>query len=132
MWLKNLKQPCHLDKSVMPKDHLPINETSPNTSQNESSEQGEVKSTKGETKHLQPLTATTNISNPEPFRGFLLAAYKSIANTARSLKITRLMFVSYLLILVVIPPVIIMVAFVTFPLQTARFFNFQVNYRANK
>lgn len=60
-----------------------------------------------------------------PFKGFLLAAYKSIADTARSLKITRLMFVSYFLILVIAPPIIIMVAFLTFPTQTANFFNFQ-------
>lgn len=63
----------------------------------------------------------------EPFKGFLLAAYKSIANNARSLRITRAVVISYLLVLVVAPPIIIMVSFLTVPSQTARFFNFQVS-----
>src|SRR3989344_7046285 len=103
----------------MPKVQLPINEVSSSSSHEESSKP-EV------TKHLPPPTVTTNAPNPESFKGFLLAAYKSIANTARAHKITRLMLVTYLLILVVAPPIIIMMAFLTFPTQTASFFNFKV------
>lgn len=80
----------------MPKDPLPTNEIPPST------------------------------PNSESFKGFLLASYKSIANVARAHKITRLMFITYLLILVLTPPIFIMIAFLTFPTQTASFFNFKV------
>ena len=63
--------------------------------------------------------------NPEPFKGFLLAAYKSIADNVRSIKITRAIIIFYLLILVFMPPVLIMGAFFILPTQTAGFFNFQ-------
>lgn len=65
--------------------------------------------------------------HPESFKGFLLASYKSIANVARAHKITRLMLFTYLLTLVVVPPICITLAFLTFPTQTASFFNFNVN-----
>jgi hypothetical protein len=71
-----------------------------------------------------PLTGKA--TDPQSFKGFLLAAYKSIANNVRSLKITRSILIIYLLILVIIPPVFIVAAFFIFPLPTARFFNFQV------
>lgn len=73
-----------------------------------------------------PPEESSSATSSDSFRGFLLAAYKSIADTAHSLKITRLMLVSYLLILVVAPPILIMVAFLTFPSQTAGFFNFEI------
>jgi len=57
-------------------------------------------------------------------KGYLLAAYRSMAANARSLKYTRALLVSYLLLLVIIPPVIITAAFATFPQKTASFFNF--------
>lgn len=74
-----------------------------------------------------PTEVATKPSTPnsESFKGFLLASYKSIANVARAHKITRLMLLTYLLILVVTPPIIIMIAFLTFPTQTASFFNFK-------
>ena len=61
-----------------------------------------------------------------PFKGFLLAAYKSITNTIRSHRITRAVLISYLIVLVIIPPVIILTAFLVKPSQTARFFSFRV------
>jgi hypothetical protein len=60
-----------------------------------------------------------------PFKGFLLAAYGALAKTTRSLRITKIALISYLLVLVIIPPVFIMSAFLVFPLQTAEFFDFQ-------
>jgi hypothetical protein len=59
-------------------------------------------------------------------QGFLLAAYRSLAKISRSMKITRAMIISYLLVLVVLPPVFVMAAFFASPIQTARFFNFQI------
>ena len=64
--------------------------------------------------------------NPGPFKGFLLAAYRSIAKTTRLTKITRNALISYLLLLVIIPPIVIMVAFFVSPIKTAGFFNFQI------
>ena len=60
-------------------------------------------------------------------KGFLLAAYRSIAKTTRLTKITRNAMISYLLLLVIIPPIFIMVAFFVSPVKTAGFFNFEVN-----
>jgi len=59
-------------------------------------------------------------------QGFLLAAYRSLAKVSRSIKITRAMVISYLLVLVITPPVIVMAAFFASPIPTARFFNFQL------
>lgn len=63
---------------------------------------------------------------PAPFKGFLLAAYKSIAKNIRSHRITRVILFASLLVLVVIPPVVILSAFFTRPAQTARFFSFRI------
>lgn len=74
-------------------------------------------------------TPTSGIERPvgsSPFKGFLLAAYKSIADNVKSIKITRAVLISYLLILVIIPPLLIVTAFLAFPSKTASFFNFQV------
>lgn len=71
----------------------------------------------------QPKLPSKLIPTPT---GFLLAAYRALAHNTRSVKITRTMLVSYLLILVITPPVITAFAFFTSPTQTARFFGFQV------
>lgn len=63
---------------------------------------------------------------PEPFKGFLLAAYRSISKTVRAVRITRTMLITYLLLLVILPPVAVMAAFLVAPKQTAGFFNFQI------
>lgn len=102
----------------MPKDYLPINEIPPSSPHKKYSSPVVTQAKEVDTKPSTP--------NPESFKGFLLASYKSIANVARAHKITRLMFITYLLILVVTPPIIIMIAFLTFPTQTASFFNFKV------
>lgn len=60
------------------------------------------------------------------FKGYLLAAYRSIVSNAKAHKLNRTMFLTYLLILVIAPPTIIVGSFVASPVQTARFFNFQV------
>lgn len=73
----------------------------------------------------QPKSVAGEPANSVPFKGFLLAAYRSLAKNTRSLKITRTMLISYLLILVIVPPIIIMTAFFIAPSQTAGFFNFQ-------
>lgn len=65
--------------------------------------------------------------NTGHFKGFLLAAYRSLAKNTRTIKITRAIIISYLLFLVVVPPFFIIAAFLALPSQTALFFNFTIN-----
>lgn len=65
-------------------------------------------------------------TNTSFFKGYLLAAYKSIISTAHAHRITRAMFLTYLLLLVIAPPTLILASFVVAPVQAARFFDFQV------
>lgn len=55
-----------------------------------------------------------------------MAAYKSIADNVKSIKITKAIIISYILFLVVVPPIFILVSFLVFPSKTASFFNFQI------
>lgn len=67
-----------------------------------------------------------NTPNNNIFKGYLLSAFSSIVTNARAHKITRTLLMTYLLILVIAPPLSIMAGFLVFPTQTAHFFNFQV------
>ena len=60
------------------------------------------------------------------FKGYLLAAYRSIVANAKAHKITRTMLIAYILLLVIAPPTLILGSFMMAPAQTAKFFNFQV------
>jgi hypothetical protein len=69
---------------------------------------------------------TEESNNPSPFKGFLLAAYTSIAKNEKAIKITRNIVAFILFVLFILPPIFITTAFIIYPSQAAGFFDFKL------